>query len=87
MFSKLEKQVLDEMKQTYRIYLECVQRIPNTDLEKEGKVQDLAIHLKCQLSELFTAYVNRYGNTMAGLDYYTSYYTLQTKIADLCEEF
>lgn len=87
MFSKFEKQVLDEMNQTYRIYLDCVERIPNTDLEKEGKVQDLAIHLKCQLSELFTDCLNRYGNTIEGLRDYTSYYTLQTKIADLCEEF
>lgn len=69
------------------MYLECIQRIPNHDVQKEAKAQDLAIHLKSDLLELLNTFVEKYGNTMAGLDYYTSYYTLQAKIADACEEF
>lgn len=40
--------------------------------------------MKSELSKMFNKYTYENKESMAGLDYYITYYTLQTKIADLC---
>lgn len=67
-------------------YISCAKQIPENK-QKPDIIQDLAIHMKSELSRMFNKYTHENKEAMAGLDYYTTYYTLQTKIADLCEQF
>lgn len=71
------------MKEIKKIFTDFVNELPN-DGDKAEIIQDLSVYLKRELVNLFEDYEKKNRNSFVGLEYYSSYYTLNTAISDLC---